>query len=115
MAKQFILGSIVGAVVILAVLGGTAAALGHPIPHLYKKVDKKNVKLSGIYWTLSPSGATDASGVVAGISVSQAKQIADVLKTKIFQQGVGGSVSFVANPINEIVDAADSAYYLVAV
>lgn len=116
MAKQFILGSLVGAAVLAAVLGGVAVALGHPLPHIYKQIAKKNVKPTGIYWTLSPAGASDAGGVTTGITVSQAKQISDVLKAKVFQQGAGGAVLFVpaAPAATDVVDAADSSYYQVA-
>jgi hypothetical protein len=99
----------------LAILVGIAAALHHPIPRIYKKTADKLVKPTGVYWSLVPAGGSDVAGVTPSpLSVSQAKQIADVLKAPIFQGGSAGSLSFIFNkPASnaDTVDASGQSFY----
>jgi hypothetical protein len=115
-SSKFYIGSAVGAGVALAVIVGVAAAMGHPIPYLYKKQADQLVKPKGLYWSLSPSGATDASGVAPQISARQAKMIADVLKAPVFQQAnAAGGVSFImakpVDPATEIIASPGLSFF----
>lgn len=117
-SKQFWLGSAAGAGILLVAVVGIAAALGHPVPHIFKKVPDKVVdKNIGLVWSLIAS-ASDQKAEIVPISVSQAKQIADVLKSGAFQVTPGNpnGVMFIPHvPADGDSSAATgSSYYVKA-
>ena len=106
--KNFLYGILSGALGVAVVAGGIGIAIGHPIPHIYKKVADKQIKPTGPAWVITPSGST----APAALSVSQAKQIADVVKGNAFS--MNGSVLTVAidkPSAAEISDASGQFYY----
>jgi hypothetical protein len=97
-AKHILIGSLIGVGVTAVAMVGVAAALGWPMPHIYKKNAGflANPPTTGGYWTLNVvGGGSDATmNISRAISVSQAKQIADVLKASVFQTGGPGIFMF---------------------
>jgi hypothetical protein len=119
-SKQFWLGSAAGAGILLVAIVGIAAAFGHPVPHIFKKgsADSLVTKNLGVYWTLMAASGSADTGALPALSVSKAKQIADVLGSSVFQttSTAPGIVSFLPNKPadSDVTNTAGGVYYVKA-